>query len=156
VNGAAIAGGCGLATLCDFTLASPDAKFGYTEVNIGFVPAFVSVFLARQIGEKNARELLLSGRIFDAQEAHYLGLVTMVVAGDCLLDRAREIASVVAAASPSSIAQTKRLLIASAAEDVDRELASAIAASAAVRRTSDFKEGLAAFLEKRAPKWTGH
>ncbi|MGO9642337.1 MAG: enoyl-CoA hydratase/isomerase family protein [Candidatus Acidiferrales bacterium] len=155
VNGAAIAGGSGLATLCDFTLAAPDAKFGYTEVNIGFVPAFVSVFLARQIGEKSARELLLSGRIFDAQEAHHLGLVTMVVAGDCLLGRAREIASAVAAASPSSIAQTKRLLIASAAEDVDRELGAAIAASAAVRRTSDFKEGLAAFLEKRPPKWTG-
>src|SRR6202158_34852 len=66
VNGAAIAGGCGLATLCDFTLAVPDAKFGYTEVKIGFLPAIVSVFLSRQIGERRARDLLLSGRIFDA------------------------------------------------------------------------------------------
>ena len=74
VNGAAIAGGCGLATLCDFTLASSDAKFGYTEVRIGFVPAIVSTFLLRQVGEKQARDLLLSGRILDAEEALTLGL----------------------------------------------------------------------------------
>src|ERR1035438_1309688 len=75
VNGAAIAGGCGLATLCDFTLASSDAKFGYTEVRIGFVPAIVSTFLLRQVGEKQARDLLLTGRILDAEEALGLGLV---------------------------------------------------------------------------------
>ena len=67
VNGAAIAGGTGLATLCDFTLAVPDAKFGYTEVKIGFVPAIVSAFLLRQVGEKIARDLLLTGRLFDAE-----------------------------------------------------------------------------------------
>src|SRR5437660_2491526 len=66
VNGAAIAGGTGLALLCDFTLATPDAKFGYTEVRIGFVPAIVSTFLLRQVGEKQARDLLLTGRIFGA------------------------------------------------------------------------------------------
>ena len=69
VNGAAIAGGTGLALLCDFTLAVPDAKFGYTEVRIGFVPAIVSTFLLRQVSEKIARDLLLTGRIFDAAEA---------------------------------------------------------------------------------------
>ena len=69
VNGAAIAGGCGIATLADFTLAVPEAKFGYTEVRIGFMPALVSVFLRRQIGEKRARDLLLSGRIIEAAEA---------------------------------------------------------------------------------------
>ena len=153
VNGAAIAGGSGLATLCDFTLAAPEATFGYTEVKIGFIPAFVSVFLERQIGQKRARDLLLSGRIFDAKEAHEMGLVTMVVAGDCLLGRAREIASAIVAASPSSIAQTKRLLLSSELDAVDRELEAAIAASAAARATPDFKEGLAAFLEKRPPKW---
>src|ERR1700690_138455 len=78
VNGAAIAGGCGLATLCDFTLAARDARFGYTEVKIGFIPAIVSVYLARQIGEKRARDLLLSGRIVEAAEAYKLGLVTTV------------------------------------------------------------------------------
>lgn len=156
VNGAAIAGGSGLATLCDFTLAAPEATFGYTEVNIGFIPAFVSVFLVRQIGEKRARDLLLSARIFDAKEAYEMGLVTMVVAGDCLLGRAREIASAIVAASPSSIAHTKRLLLSSELEAVDRDLEAAIAASAAARAMPDFKEGLAAFLERRPPKWANH
>src|SRR5690242_4169073 len=75
VNGAAIAGGTGLALLCDFTIAAPEAKFGYTEVRIGFLPAIVSVFLRRQVGEKIARDLLLTGRIFDAREALQLGLI---------------------------------------------------------------------------------
>ena len=75
VNGAALAGGCGIATLCDFTLAVPEAKFGYTEVKIGFLPAIVSVFLTRQIGDKRARDLLLTGRLISAEEAKELGLV---------------------------------------------------------------------------------
>ena len=92
VNGAAIAGGCGLATLCDFTLAAANSKFGYTEVRIGFVPAIVSTFLMRQVGEKQARDLLLTGRIIDAEEAHRIGLVNEVVAPENLLVRARELA----------------------------------------------------------------
>src|SRR3984885_643105 len=79
VNGPAIAGGTGLALLCDFTLAVPDAKFGYTEVRIGFVPAIVSTFLLRQVGEKMARDLLLTGRIFGAEEAQRFGLVNEIV-----------------------------------------------------------------------------
>src|SRR5205085_10506540 len=90
VNGAAIAGGTGLATLCDFTLAVPEARFGYTEVRIGFVPAIVSSFLIANIGEKRARDLLLTGRIFAADEAHNLGLVNEIVAADQLLRRANE------------------------------------------------------------------
>ncbi len=89
VNGAAIAGGCGLATLCDFTLAASTAKFGYTEARIGFVPAIVSTFLLRQVGEKQARDLLLTGRILDAEEAKHLGLVNEVLPPDnSLLGRA--------------------------------------------------------------------
>src|ERR1700722_5773185 len=86
VNGAAIAGGTGLAFLCDFTLAVPEAKFGYTEVRIGFVPAIVSTFLLRQVGEKIARDLLLTGRIFDAGEALKLGLVNEILPPEKLLD----------------------------------------------------------------------
>ena len=82
VNGAAIAGGTGLALLCDFTLAVPEAKFGYTEVRIGFVPAIVSTFLLRQVGEKQARDLLLTGRIFGAEEATDLGLINEIVAAE--------------------------------------------------------------------------
>src|SRR5262250_1998933 len=87
VNGHALAGGCGLATLCDFTIAVPEARFGYTEVKIGFLPAIVSVFLTRQIGEKRARDLLLTGRIIEPQEAKELGLVTEIVPADQLMHR---------------------------------------------------------------------
>src|ERR1043165_4343984 len=88
VNGAAIAGGTGLALLCDFTLATPDAKFGYTEVRIGFGRATVSTFLLRQIGKKQARDLLLTGRIFGAEEASRLGLLSEIVPPEQLLTRA--------------------------------------------------------------------
>src|SRR6516164_8301674 len=88
VNGPAIAGGCGLATLCDFTLASSEAKFGYTEVRIGFVPAIVSAFLLRQVGEKQARDLLLTGRIIAADEAYQFGLANEVVAPEKLMEHA--------------------------------------------------------------------
>ncbi len=110
VNGPAIAGGCGLATLCDFTLASTEARFGYTEVRIGFLPAIVSTFLLRQVGEKQARDLLLTGRIIGPEEAFRLGLANEVVAPDKLLERARELADSLLQNSPASLLATKRLL----------------------------------------------
>jgi methylglutaconyl-CoA hydratase len=155
VNGAAIAGGCGIATLADFTLAVPDAKFGYTEVKIGFVPALVSVFLRRQIGEKRARDLLLSGRIFDAAEAFRFGLVTEIVPPEELLARAREIATAVVAASPTSVARTKQLLLSYDQRAIEAELDLAVLENAGIRATADFREGVTSFLEKRDPKWTG-
>ena len=155
VNGAAIAGGCGIATLCDFTLAVPEAKFGYTEVRIGFIPAIVSVFLVRQIGDKLARDLLLTGRILTAQEAKQLGLVTLVVEPAQLMDAARMLAASLIESSPSSIERTKRLMTESAAAEVDAALAHAIAENASIRGTADFREGLSAFLEKRRPVWPG-
>src|SRR6202021_3595128 len=93
VNGSAIAGGTGLALLCDFTLAVPEAKFGYTEVRIGFVPAIVSTFLLRQVGEKQARDLLLTGRLFGADEAARLGLINEIVPPENLMTRTRELAA---------------------------------------------------------------
>jgi methylglutaconyl-CoA hydratase len=155
VNGAAIAGGTGLATLADFTLAVPEAKFGYTEVRIGFLPAVVSVFLLRQVGEKLARELLLTGRIFDVAEAYRLGLVTQIVPSENLMAAARELAQTLLAFSPTSLQMTKRLLLQWNAQDIERDLATAIRESAEIRRTEDFREGLAAFLEKRTPRWRG-
>lgn len=155
VNGAAIAGGCGLATLCDFALAAPAASFGYTEVRIGFLPAIVSVFLRRQVGEKIARDLLLTGRVVPAEEALRLGLVTEIVPLEKLMERSREIAKALLANSPSSLLRTKSLLRRYEEAGVDRELEWAIAENAASRKTDDFREGLAAFLEKRKPVWTG-
>lgn len=155
VNGPAIAGGCGIATLCDFTLAVPEAKFGYTEVKIGFIPAIVSVFLVRQIGEKRARDLLLTGRIFDADEARRLGLVNEVVGAEQLMNWARALAASLIEASPTSIERTKMLLREFADNDVDREIERAVAENAAIRATADFHEGVSSFLEKRKPRWTG-
>ncbi len=110
VNGPAIAGGTGLATICDFTLAVPGAKFGYTEVRIGFVPALVSAFLALQVGDKRARGLLLSGRLFTAEEALGWGLVTEVVSSEELLERSKELANAVMRNSRQAMAATKRLM----------------------------------------------
>jgi methylglutaconyl-CoA hydratase len=155
VNGAALAGGCGIATLCDFTLAAPEAKFGYTEVKIGFLPAIVSVFLTRQIGEKRTRDLLLTGRIIEAAEAKEMGLVNEVVPADKLMERAREQAATLIAASPSSLTRAKHLLTSAAAASVDADLERAILENARMRCTPDFKEGLASFLEKRKPVWPG-
>ena len=155
VNGAALAGGCGIATLCDFTLAVPGAKFGYTEVKIGFLPALVSVFLIRQIGEKHARDLLLTGRIMEAEEARAIGLVNEIVPADKLLPRAQELADLLIAASPASLARAKRLMTTAAASAVDHDLERAILENARIRCTPDFKEGLASFLEKRKPVWQG-
>src|SRR6266481_7294529 len=154
VNGAAVAGGTGLATLCDFTLAVPEAKLGYTEVRIGFVPAIVSGFLIANIGEKRARDLLLTGRIFSAQEAHQLGLVNEIVAPDQLLVRANELAAQLMENSPASLRATKSLLSGFAREEMDRRVQLAVRENAAIRQTADFKEGIASFLEKRKPAWT--
>ena len=153
MNGHALAGGCGIATLCDFTLAAPEAKFGYTEVKIGFLPAIVSVFLTRQIGEKRCRDLLLTGRIINAQEAKEFGLVTEVVPAGHLLDRAQELANDLIAASPNSLTRAKHLLTSSAAPALDHDLERAILENARIRCAPDFKEGVASYLEKRKPVW---
>jgi methylglutaconyl-CoA hydratase len=155
VNGAAIAGGCGLATFSDITLAVPEAKFGYTEVRIGFIPALVSVLLRRQIGEKRAREILLRGCIFDAAEAYRLGLVTEIVPAADLMARAYKFVDVLLANSPTSLRRTKRLLLRYDEDEIAQEIELATQENAEIRGTDDFREGLASFLEKRIPKWTG-
>ena len=154
VNGPALAGGCGIATLGDFTLASEEAKFGYTEVRVGFMPALISAFLQLQVGEKVARDLLLSGRVFGAAEAQALGLVTKVVPAAQLLPAARELAATLIANSPGGMQATKRLLVHCSQAELIRRLELGVAESVAIRATADFREGLAAFLEKRKPKWS--
>jgi methylglutaconyl-CoA hydratase len=153
VHGAAVAGGTGLATICDFTLAVPGAKFGYTEVRIGFVPAVVSAFLVLQIGDKRARDLLLTGRLFTSEEALRLGLVSEVVELERLEARMLELVGVLKGNSPEALAATKRLLRAQNKGWLDVSIAEAFAANAEARGTYDFREGVAAFLEKRKPVW---
>lgn len=153
VQGPAIAGGTGLATMCDFTIAAPEARFGYTEVRIGFVPALVSAYLSLQVGAKVARELLLSARIFDAEEARRLGLVTEVVPRERLQARAAELAGELMRNSPEGMRATKRLLRAQQQDWMARALELAMKANAEGRQTADFREGVASFLEKRKPVW---
>jgi len=155
VNGAAIAGGTGLALLCDFTLAVPEAKFGYTEVRIGFVPAIVSTFLLRQVGEKQARDLLLTGRLFGADEAARMGLINAIVPPENLMTRTRELAALLMENSPASLRATKQLLTQHARAEIDSQIDAAVRENAAIRNTADFREGISSFLEKRKPTWTG-
>lgn len=153
VNGPAIAGGMGLATLCDFTYAVPDARFGYTEVRVGFVPAIVASFLLRQVGEKRTRELLLSGRIIKAEEALRLGLVTRVVEADELMAEAISLARGLLQNSPQAMRAVKELLAGHSASQLSEEIEDAIAANAHQRSSEDFREGVRAFLEHRRPEW---
>ena len=138
VNGHALAGGCGIATLCDFTLAVPEAKFGYTEVAIGFVPAIVSIYLERVIGKAPAVDLLETGRIIEAHEAKALGLIHEVVSPENLEARAREFA----------LGATKRSRAAVTPEELER----ACVANAQARFTEKCRAGVSAFLAKRQPR----
>src|ERR1700731_412320 len=149
VNGAAIAGGTGLATMCDFTIAVPEAKFGYTEVRIGFVPAIVSSILVWQVGHKIARDLLLTGRPFDAAEACRYGLVNEIVPQDRLMNRARELAMQLMENSPTSLRLTKKLVNGFISAQLDAQIEHAVEENAGIRQTADFQEGGASFLEKR-------
>jgi methylglutaconyl-CoA hydratase len=153
VNGPAIAGGTGLATLCDFTLATPAARFGFTEVRIGFVPALVSAFLALQIGDKRCRDLLITGRLFGATEALQMGLVNEIVELEQLEPRAHALAKSLMDNSPQSISATKQLLAAQNRAWLDAAIVAAMQANAESRETTDFREGISAFLEKRKPVW---
>jgi len=153
VNGPAIAGGMGLATLADFTLAVPEAKFGYNEVRVGFVPAIVASFLMRQVGEKRTRELLLSGRLMKSQEALQMGLVTQIVAAEELMQSAQALAQTLLLNSPHAMHAVKRLLAKHSRRRLDEEMEDAIEANAQERSSDDFREGVQAFLQRRRAEW---
>ncbi len=153
VNGPALAGGCGLASLCDVLVASPSAKFGYPEVRIGFVAAMVLVFLARQLGERLARELLLTGRMVDAEEARSMGLVNRVVPAESLIEDAVGLAEKIASSAPASLSLTKELLWHTSGMPVEKALETAARVNVFARQNPEMQEGLSAFLEKRKPKW---
>lgn len=154
VQGHAIAGGCGLATVCDLCYAVPEAKFGYSEVTIGFIPALVSVFLVRKIGEGPARELLLTGRRIEASEAVSIGLINGLMAPDQIDQQVGEKALFLAAhTSPAAVALTKQLLWASGGLNLDDSLSLAATMNAEARQTADCRHGIRAFLEKKEVTW---
>ena len=143
----------GLAPLCYLSLASDEARLVSSDVKIGFVPAIVSSFLLLQVGEKQARDLLLTGRIIDAAEARTLGLITRVVPAAELDNAMRELAATLLANSPSSMRATKHLLHRQEIERLSRNLRAGVTINAELLSTDDFREGIAAFLEKRKPVW---
>jgi methylglutaconyl-CoA hydratase len=108
-----------------------------------------------QVGEEHARDLLLTGRIFGAEEAYRMGLVTEVVAPENLMSRAHELAQALLENSPASLRATKALLSRNVNAELDAQIEAAITENAAIRQTQDFREGISSFLEKRKPSWTG-
>jgi len=153
VNGAALAGGCGLAIICDFVIASESAIFGFPEVKIGFVPALVSTFLIRQIGGRLARDLLLSGRTITAEEAFNLGLINKYVSSENLHKEVNNLAEKLNGNSLNSMNVTKEILNTFSFKDIEDDIVGLAKINAEQRQTEDFYEGISSFLEKRKPKW---
>ncbi len=154
VQGPAIAGGCGLATVCDIIFASPAATFGYTEVKIGFIPAIVSVFLLRKIGETHTKQLLLSGDLLSAGEAKDIDLLTYVVPAEELEDQVYAYARKICQQnSLQSIELTKDLIAHIQDMDLQRGLGYAAERNAYARETLDCRRGIASFLNKQKISW---
>lgn len=154
VQGHALAGGCGLVTVCDFALATPEAKLGYTEVRIGFVPAIVMVFLLRKVGEQRAKQLLLSGDLVVGEEAVALGLVNKTVSRDQLEMESIKLAShFIVNNSLQSMQLTKQMIAAVQSMSLEEGLRYAAEMNAKARGSEDCKKGIAAFLSKEKLSW---
>lgn len=154
VNGHAIAGGCGLAAVCDIALVSDRAKLGFTEVRIGFVPAIVMVFVLRKLGEAAARDLLLRGRLITAEEAVAVGLVTRAVPAGDLGAAVQALTDELATeTSGSAVALTKQMLAQVPGMGLGAALDYAVQMNAFARGTADCQAGIAAFLGKSDPPW---
>lgn len=154
VEGHAIAGGCGLATICDIVFAVPEAKFGYTEVKLGFVPAIVSCYLVQKVGETLAKKLLLSGDLFSSEEALKYNLIAYVTKAEEINQIVREYAlNLSNNASGNSLALTKQLINQTTSTWLDNCLEIAIKVNAKTRKSDDFRKGIASFLAKEKINW---
>lgn len=154
VEGHAIAGGCGLVTLCDLSYVVPEALLGYTEVKIGFIPALVSVFLVRKIGEGRSRELLLTGQLVSAGKAKEYGLINDVIAAAAINDHVQKTAAALCReAAANSLKVTKQLIGKVLDLPLTEALEHAAALNAATREHPDCKKGIQAFLQKEKPGW---
>lgn len=154
VDGPALAGGCGLASVCDLSFASEESKFGYTESRIGFVPAIVMVFLLRKIGDARARDIMLTGRIFPANEAKAMGLITDVIPAEALSTHVSKVAEEMAnSTSGASLAIIKEMTSKVQDMELSDALEYAAQSNAHARETADCKRGIAAFLNKEKITW---
>lgn len=154
INGHAIAGGCGLAALCDFSFSVPEAKFGYTEVKIGFIPAIVKVFLLRKIGEARAKQLLLTGDLISAEEAQQIGLINYVVPTAELGDKVFAFAQKLCTENSRQAMEVTKEMIARVQEmSLEDGLQYAAEMNAVARGSEDCQRGIAAFLNKQPLTW---
>jgi len=155
VHGAAVAGGAGIMSVCDFVVAAERTKIGYPEVRRGLVAGLVMTFLRRQLRERDLRELLLTSELIDAKRAQEIGLVNRVVPPNELDTAAQEIAAAILQGAPGAIANSKRLIEELWSSSVADDVALALRHHMEARESDEAKEGIAAFLEKRPPKWAG-
>ena len=154
VHGHALAGGCGLATVCDITFATPEVKMGYTEVKIGFIPAIVMVFLLRKIGESRSKELLLSGELLDATKAYNYQMINFLVPAEQLTDEVNKYAQMLCNTnSAQSMALTKQMISHVQEIPLAAALNYASEQNAQARGSSDCQRGIAAFLNKETLTW---
>ena len=154
VQGHALAGGCGLASVCDFIFSVPEAKYGYTEVKIGFIPAIVLCFLTKKIGEARSRDLLLSGRIISAAEGKEIGLVHRVCQRENIETEVNHFASELCLqTSGQAVAHTKKLLADISNMNLNDALTHAAQQNAFARSSDDCQKGIRAFLNKEELKW---
>jgi methylglutaconyl-CoA hydratase len=155
VQGSAFGGGVGLVACCDIVLASENARFALTEVKLGLIPAVISPYVSRAIGERQARRYMLTGERFSAEEACRLGLVHEVVTESMLDERVQKVTSMLLENGPGAMVAVKSLLERVSGGAVDEAMIEDTARRIAeVRAGAEGKEGVAAFLEKRKPRWT--
>src|SRR5438876_4100214 len=153
VHGAAVAGGAGLMSACDYVVAAEKTKIGYPEVRRGLVAGLVMTFLRRQVGERNMRELLFSSELIDAERAKEIGLVNRVVARDHVMSEAQKFAESVLQGAPGALTQTKRLIDELWWRSVKEDVELALKYHLQARESDEAREGIAAFNEKRKAKW---
>ncbi|MGH2574521.1 MAG: enoyl-CoA hydratase/isomerase family protein [Ignavibacteria bacterium] len=151
VSGYALAGGCGIATCCDFIIADETAKFGYTEVKIGFIPAVVSIFLMKKVRETQARDLLLTARVINSDEALSMGLVNILVNQSELDSEVKKMCELINKNSSNSISLTKELLRKIATMGFETALEYACDINTTTRMTEECRDGLAKFLSRKKP-----
>ena len=153
VHGAAVAGGAGIMSACDFVVAAEKTKIGYPEVRRGLVAGLVMTFLRRQLRERDIRELLLGSELIDAKRALEMGLINRVVPKDDVMKEAQSFAESVLQGAPSAIAQTKRLIEELWSTSVKKDVDLALKHHMQARESDEAREGIAAFNEKRKPNW---
>src|ERR1700730_15324859 len=155
VHGAAVAGGAGIMSACDFVLAAERTKLGYPEVRRGLVAGLVMTFLRRQLRERDLRELVLTSELIDAKRAQEIGLVNRVVPPNELENAAQKIAAAILQGAPEAITNSKRLIEELWSSSIAEDVALALRHHMEARESDEAKEGIAAFLEKRPPEWAG-